>query len=72
MREKIEKIALGWENGALSNDVQTSFANNTGGGNTGGGGNEGGGGGGGEASNGMTAYSGNVSFNYPAQWCTQK
>ncbi|MBK7969494.1 MAG: hypothetical protein IPK08_11405 [Bacteroidetes bacterium] len=68
LREKIEKIAAGWENGAWSNDVQTSFASNTGGGNTGGGNEGGGGGGGGGASNGMTAYSGNVSFNYPAQW----
>jgi uncharacterized membrane protein YgcG len=78
MREKVEKIAAGWVNGALPDNVNTNVAvTNTGGGNDGGGGgggndNSGGGGndnsGGGGNTAGMLKYSGVVSFSYPQSW----
>ncbi|HKR03400.1 MAG TPA: hypothetical protein VJY62_02090 [Bacteroidia bacterium] len=55
MREKVEKIAANWVNGALPQDVNTNVAaSNTGGG--------------GGTTSGMSDYNGVVSFSYPQNW----
>jgi hypothetical protein len=70
LRQKVEKIAEAWVNGALPATAGATVAvTNTGGGNDnggGGGGNDNGGGGG--NTSGMANYNGVVSFSYPQNW----